>query len=447
MAENNKKGRVPPHNLDAERSVLSAILIDPDAIVKIADLISPAAFYDPANQGIYEAMQKLYDDRQPIDVVTLTDQLRKMKQLTKAGGTAAIAELSNAASTSANIVYYAKLVADAYVKRRIISLSGELTELAFDPGKELEEVMDTAEQKVYSLSSTRNSRAFIPIKDTLVESFERLDELQRSDGELRGLPTGFADLDHMLAGFQKSNLIILAARPGTGKTAFALNMAQHMCVAVKKRVGFFSLEMSREELVDRLLVAQADIDAWKLKTGKLNQQDFMKLSDAMGVLADANIFVDDTPGMSIFEMRTRARRLMTEFHIDLLIVDYLQLAQGRTKDNRVQEVAEISQGLKNIARELKIPVLGISQLNRSVESRTEKSPQLSDLRESGSIEQDADVVMFLYRKDDDVREAVTLKIAKHRNGGVGEIDLYFRGDRIKFYGMECRQESGILAAA
>jgi replicative DNA helicase len=272
-----------------------------------------------------------------------------------------------------------------------------------------------------------------------VESFERIDELQRNSGGLRGVPTGFQDLDNLLAGMQKSNLLILAARPGMGKTAFALNIAHHAAVQAKLRIGVFSLEMSREELVDRLLVSQADIDAWRLKTGRLDQQDFLKLSDAMGVLADAKIFIDDSPGLSIFEMRTRARRIMTEHHIDLLLVDYLQLAHGRTTDNRVQEVAEISQGLKNIARELKIPVLALSQLSRAVESRGERIPQLSDLRESGSIEQDADVVMFLYRKDDDVREAVNLKIAKHRNGALGDIDLYFKGDRIKFYGMETKR--------
>ncbi|MBL8031820.1 MAG: replicative DNA helicase, partial [Candidatus Doudnabacteria bacterium] len=282
-------------------------------------------------------------------------------------------------------------------------------------------------------------KAFTPIKETLAESFERLDELQRTGSDLRGLPTGFADLDRVLAGMQKSNLLILAARPGMGKTAFALNITQHVSVVAKKRVGIFSLEMSREELVDRLLVGQADIDAWKLKTGRLDNQDFLKLSDAMGVLADAQIFIDDTPGMSIFEMRTKARRLMAEHKIDMIIVDYLQLAQGRTKDNRVQEVAEISQGLKNIARELKIPILALSQLSRAVESRGEKIPQLSDLRESGSIEQDADVVLFLYRKDDDIREAANLKIAKHRNGALGDIDLYFRGDRVRFYGMESKR--------
>ncbi|MBP7700709.1 replicative DNA helicase [Candidatus Woesebacteria bacterium] len=437
----NLIGRLPPQNLEAEKSVLGSILIDSDSIVAIADILTPESFYENANQYIYAAMETLYEKRQPIDVVTLNNQIKKMKKLKEVGGTAAIAELSNLVSTSANIKHYAKLVAEAYVKRKMISLSSELSQLAFDDGKDVTDIMDLAEQRVFALSQTQNKNVFLPIKDTLVESFERLDELQKHGGELRGMPTGFADLDKVLAGFQKSNLIVLAARPGTGKTAFSLNMAQHMTVVAKKKVGFFSLEMSREELVDRLLVGQADIDAWKLKTGRLDQQDFLKLSDAMGVLADAGLYIDDTPALTIFEMRTRARRLKTEFDIDMLIVDYLQLAHGRTRDNRVTEVAEISQGLKNIARELKIPVLALSQLSRAIESRTEKTPQLSDLRESGSIEQDADVVMFLYRKDDDIREAVNLKISKHRNGGMADIDLYFRGDRVKFYGMESHRQS------
>jgi replicative DNA helicase len=440
MAIKDVSGKIPPQNLDAESSVLGAILLDSDAIVTVADIVSPESFYVPAHQHIYSAMEILYEKRQPIDVVTLTNQLKKMKKLQQVGGTAFVAELSNVVSTAANAKHYAQLVSEAFVKRRLISTSVEINEMAFDPGKDVADIMDLAEQRVFNLSQTQNKKAFLPIKDTLVESFERLDELQKHSGELRGVPTGFADLDRCLAGFQRSNLIILAARPGTGKTALALNMAQHMAVVSKKKVGFFSLEMSREELVDRLLVGQADIDAWKLKTGRLDQQDFLKLSDAMGVLADANIFIDDTPALTIFEMRTRARRLKMEHDIDMLVVDYLQLAHGRTQDNRVTEVAEISQGLKNIARELKIPVLALSQLSRAIESRAEKIPQLADLRESGSIEQDADVVMFLYRKDESIREAVNLKISKHRNGSMADIDLYFRGDRIKFYGMETQRE-------
>lgn len=419
--------------------MLGSILVDQDAIVRIAEVLNPDSFYEPSHQTIYEAMQTLYEKNSPIDAVTLTSQLKKMKELDKIGGASKIAELSGLLSTSANVVQYAAIVSEAYVKRKLIALSGELSELAFDESHEVRDLVDMAEQKVFAVAQVNATRAFIPIKATLAESFERLDELQRSGSDLRGLGTGFADLDKVLAGMQKSNLLILAARPGMGKTAFAINISQYVGVTTKKKIGFFSLEMSREELVDRLLVGQADIDAWRLKTGRLDQQDFLKLSDAMGVLADAQIFIDDTPGMSIYEMRTKARRLMAEHQIDLLIVDYLQLAQGRTKDNRVQEVAEISQGLKNIARELKIPVLALAQLSRAVESRGEKVPQLSDLRESGSIEQDADVVMFLYRKDEDIRESVNLKIAKHRNGALADVDLFFRGDRVRFYGMESRR--------
>lgn len=435
--------RVPPHDIDAEESVLGSILIDPEAIIKVGELIRPETFYDSSHQAIYEAMEILYENRKPIDAVTLTNQLKKMKQLKHAGGSARIAELSNLVSTAANVVNYAQLIVETFVKRRIITMSGELAQKAFDPGVETNELMDLAEQKVFRVSQTRTDKSFTPLKDTLVESFERLDELQRSGDDLRGVPTGFVDLDRVLAGLQKSNLLILAARPGMGKTALALNIAQYVAVSAGKKVGFFSLEMSKEELVDRLLVSQADIDAWRLKTGRLDQQDFLKLSDAMGVLADAPLFVDDTPGMSIYEMRTKARRLASEQNIDLIVMDYLQLAHGQTRDNRVQEVGEISQGLKNIARELKIPVLALSQLNRAVESRGEKAPQLSDLRESGSIEQDSDVVMFLYRDNDEVRESMKLKIAKHRNGPLGTIDLFFRGDRIKFFDMESKPATGV----
>lgn len=432
--------RVPPHDLAAEVSVLGSILIDPEAIINVAEILMADDFYEPSHQLIYDSMIALFEQRKPIDAVTLANQLKKNKKLKEAGGAGAIAKLTNEVSTSSNVVHYANLVAEASMRRSIIKTAAELGELAFDESQEARDVLDTTEQKIFAISQKQDRDAFIPIKDTLSESFERLDEMQRNPNAMRGIPTGLADLDNILAGFGKSNLLILAARPGMGKTALSLNIAQHIAVHEKKKVGIFSLEMSKEELVDRLLVSQADIDAWRLKTGRLDQQDFMKLSDAMGVLADADIFIDDKPGMTVFEMRTKARRLAMEHGLDFLVVDYLQLAHGRTRDNRVQEVAEISQGLKNVARELRIPVLALSQLSRAIESRGEKTPQLSDLRESGSIEQDADAVMFLYRKDDDIRESVNLKIAKHRHGSIGDIDLYFRGDRMKFYGLETRRQ-------
>lgn len=433
------KARIPPHDLSAEVSVLGSILIDADAIIQVAEIIKSDDFYEPSHQMIYAAMMELFEKRQPIDAVTLSNQLKKSKQLDTVGGSSTIAKLTNEVTTSSNVTHYANLVAEAAMRRNIISTAAELGELAFDESQEARDILDTTEQKIFQISQTQDRDAFVPIKDTLAESFERIDEMQRNPNSMRGIPTGLADLDGILAGFGRSNLLILAARPGMGKTALSLNIAQHIAVNEKKKVAIFSLEMSKEELVDRLLVSQADIDAWRLKTGRLDQQDFMKLSDAMGVLADTHIFIDDKPGMTIFEMRTKARRLAMEHGLDFLVVDYLQLAHGRTMDNRVQEVAEISQGLKNIARELKIPVLALSQLSRAIESRGEKTPQLSDLRESGSIEQDADAVMFLYRKDDDIRESVNLKIAKHRHGSVGDIDLYFRGDRMKFYGLETKR--------
>ncbi len=432
------KAKIPPHDLESEQSVLGAILIDDEAIIKVSDLLRSESFYDRSHQLVFESMMQLYEQREAIDAVTLANQLKKNKSLTKVGGSSEIGRLSNVVSTAANVESYAKAVKEYYIKRQLITLSGKMGEMAFDSGKSAQDVLDEAESKIFNVSQNYTAQDFIPIKDTLVESFERLDELQKNQGELRGVPTGFQDLDNLLAGMQRSNLLILAARPGMGKTALALNITQNMSVKYKKKVGFFSLEMSKEELVDRLLVSQADIDAWKLKTGRLNQQDFLRISDAMGVLAEAPLFIDDTPGMSVYDMRTKARRLMSEHEIDLIVVDYLQLAHGRTMDNRVQEVAEISQGLKNIARELRIPVLSLSQLSRAIENRGEKKPQLSDLRESGAIEQDADVVMFLYRKDDDIREQVSLRVSKHRNGPLGEVELYFRGDRIKFFGMESR---------
>ena len=431
--------RLPPHDLAAEESVLAAVLINKDAMIEVSELLIADTFYSAAHRAIYQSMLELFDQRQPIDVITLKNQLKKHKKLNQAGGVSGITKLSNLLSTSANAKHYAQVIREKYIKRELIALSADIGKLAFDDSQEVANILDQAEKSVLEIAQTHAQKDFLPLKQTLVESFDRLDELQKSGGELRGMPSGFADLDRMLAGFQKSNLIILAARPGAGKTAMAVNIAQYLSTVAKKKVGFFSLEMSREELVDRLLTAQADIDAWKLKTGRLSQEDFGRLSDAMGVLAEAGLFIDDTPGLSIFEIRTKARRLMMEQNIDLLIVDYLQLAHGTIRDNRVQEVGEISQGLKNLARELKIPVLALAQLSRAVEQRGEKAPQLSDLRESGSIEQDADVVMFLYRQDDENREAVTLKIAKHRNGGLGNIDLFFRGDRVRFYGLEAKR--------
>lgn len=434
--------KVPPHDLIAEQSVLGAILIDKDALIDVAEFLRPEHFYQDNNVAIYASMVSLFEEHEPIDVVSVSAQLKKQGKLKEAGGTTYLNDLLNAVPTSAHAERYGRIVLENYTKRQLVALGAKVTELAFKDEGSAQQILDSAEQQIFAISQASTKRDFIVIKDALASSFDRLDELHKRAGGLRGVPTGFNDLDFRLAGMQDANLLILAARPGTGKTAMVLNIAQYVGVKQKIPVGIFSLEMSKEELVDRLLVAQADIDAWKLKTGKLSDDDFTRLSEAMGELAEAPIFIDDTPGLNILEMRTKARRLQVEQGIKLIIVDYLQLADsGRHFDNRVQEVSIISQNLKNLARELRVPVLACSQLSRAVEARGTKIPELSDLRESGSIEQDADVVMFLYRQESDQNAwgdqiPTKLRIAKHRNGPLGEIDLMFRGDRIRFYGVE-----------
>lgn len=429
--------RLPPHSEEVEACILGAILIDKDAIISVAEFLRPEHFYNGNHGLIYEALLSLYEERQPIDLITLREKLKKAKALTKVGGSSYLTELVNRVPTAAHIEKYGQIVKDCFTKRELISASARVAELSFDEGQEASQVLDAAEQLIFSLSQKHLKQSFLPVKEALAESFDRLDELHKKPGGLRGIPTGFKDLDDTLAGMQASNLLILAARPGLGKTALALQICQHVAVKEKLPVGFFSLEMSKEELVDRLLVFQADIDAWRLKTGRLSAEDFTKLSQAMGELAEAPLFIDDTPALSILEMRTKARRLMVEQGLSLLVVDYLQLMGSvRHFENRVQEVSEISQGLKNLARELKVPVLAISQLSRAVEQRGRKKPQLADLRESGSIEQDADVVMFLWREDEEDLENVELEISKHRNGPLRRIKLRFRGDRIKFYGVK-----------
>ena len=437
MADNNQV-RVPPHSKEAEESVLGALLLDKDAVIAVAEFLLPDDFYDDRNKDIYEAILSLYEDRTPVDVLTVTEKLKKQKDLKKVGGVTYLTDIANKVPTAAHVEHYGRIVKDLSIKRALMRAASRLVEFSMDDAMSSADLMDKAESEVFSLSQKNVKKAFVSVRDTLAESFDRLDELHKQEGGLRGVATGFTDLDNATAGFQKSNLIILAARPGVGKTSLALNIAQHATVKNGKKVGFFALEMSKEEMVDRLLVNEADIDAWRLKTGKLTEEDFTKLSNAMGVLAETELYIDDTPALSILEMRTKARRLQVEHGLDMVIVDYLQLARSRNLENRVQEVSEISQGLKNLARELKIPVLALSQLSRSVESRNVKKPQLSDLRESGSIEQDADVVMFLWKEDDENNENFLLDIAKHRNGALHSIPLFFKGDRIKFFSRDTK---------
>lgn len=432
--------KTPPIDIQAERSVLGSVLIDPTAINLVSSVLRPEFFYQPEHQKIYDSMLTLFEKQKPIDIITLKNELKKNKELTSVGGTQYLSQLIEEVPTSAYVEHYAQIVIEKYIRRKIISISSRLVQKAFEEEDDVKNLLDTAETEIFSLAQQNVHRDFLPIKDILTENFERLEKFLKSGEEYRGVQTGFKDLDKKLGGIQKANLIILAARPGLGKTSFALNIALNAALKEKKSIGFFSLEMSKEELVDRLLASHADVDSWKIKTGKSSDEEYTKIVTAMGELSDLKIYIDDTPGISIIEMRTKARKLMFEKGLDLIIVDYLQLADaGRRFDSRVQEVSFISQGLKNLARELQIPVLALSQLSRAVEQRGNKKPQLSDLRESGSIEQDADVVLFLYNEEDSDdlieqnKRKVKLSIAKHRNGPIGEIDLMFKADRVKFY--------------
>lgn len=430
-----KNLRLPPASKEAEISLLGAILIDNDALVEVSEFLRPEHFYGENLAKIFEAMLKLYEERLPIDIVTVAEKLKESRMLTKVGGRAFLTKLAAEVPTAANAESYGRIIKALSARRELISAAARITEKAFDESLPSDQLLDTAEQEIFSLSQRHLKNIPLSLRQVLTASFDRLDELQKLGSGLRGIPTGFVQLDRMLAGMQDSNLLILAARPGVGKTAFSLNIARHVAVEEKLPTVVFSLEMSKEELVDRLLVRQGLIDAWKLKTGQLSDSDFSSLSEAMGVLAEAPLFIDDTPGMTVAEVRAKARRLQVDKGIRFIIVDYLQLMHGQTRDNRVQEVSEISQGLKNLARELKVPVLAAAQLSRAMEQRGGR-PRLSDLRESGSIEQDSDVVMFLHREDEDVREMVTCSIEKHRNGPVGSFQLYFNGKQVSFFDVE-----------
>ena len=428
--------KIPPHNLDAERSLLGALLIDKDAVVKVVGFLKPEHFYRDAHGVILDAVLSLYGKAEPADLITVTSALKKKKKLKDVGGASYLAELTEAVPTSSHVEHYGKMVYDNAVKRELISVSSRIIEDGFSEGLSLEELLDKAESSLFSVSQTRERSVFSHIKGDLEKAFDRVDELHKDPDIFQGIPTGFKSLDERFAVLQKSNMVVLAGRPSLGKTSLALNIAQYAAVKKNIPVGIFSLETSKNQLVHRLLSAEGDIDAWKLNRGKLEDEDLKKLGEALGVLAEAPIFVDDTPALSVMEMRTRARRLQMEHEIQLLIVDYLQLARGRNLENRVQEVSEISRSLKNLAKELDIPILALSQLSRAVESRGEARPQLSDLRESGSIEQDADVVAFLYRDDPDDRDNIKFFVAKHRNGPTGEVPLRFVGERTRFYETE-----------
>ncbi len=440
-------GKVPPQNLDAEKSLLGAVLIDEETLADISEHVTPKDFYDKRHATIFGGMRRLYEKHKPVDLLTLTDELKKKDELEAIGGSAYLTELTNYVPSAAHAESYAEIVSQKAVRRRLIKASAEISEMGFNEETTTQELLQQAESELFGVSDQSLKQDLVSIEEILTDSFDRMEELHRNKGALRGVRTGWRDLDNMTAGLQRSDLIILAARPAMGKTTLVTNLAYNVATVAKQSVLFFSLEMSKEQLVDRMLADASGVDAWNIRTGNLSDDDFSKLSEAMGEMAEAPIYLDDTPGLSVLEMRTKARRAAHDAPLGLIIIDYLQLMQGSGKDNgnRVQEVSEISRGLKLIARELNVPVIALSQLSRSVESRSPQIPQLADLRESGSIEQDADIVMFIYREayynPETERENITdLIIAKHRNGPVGKVELYFHPERLRFMSLDKRHD-------
>jgi len=436
--------KVPPQNIEAEQSVLGAILLDKDALMKVADFLRADDFYREDHQEIYKAILDLYEKRKPIDVLTLTDLLEKEKKLRTVGGVSYLTTLVNSVPTAANVTTYAQIVQQKATLRRLISAASKIAELGYDEMTEMETILDKAESALFSVSQKYVKQYFTPIKDVLADSFDRIDKLHKEKGVLRGVPTGYKDLDNLLAGLQNSDLIILAARPSIGKSSLALNFVDHIAGEKKIPVGIFSLEMAKEQVIDRFLCMRGSVDSWKLRTGNLDDDDFGKLNYAMGALSEAPIYIDDSPILNVMEIRTKARRLQADFGLGMIVIDYMQLLSGTEShysDSRVQEVSEISRNLKSLARELNVPVLALSQLSRAVEHRDNKRPILADLRESGSIEQDADVVMFIYRedyydKDTDNPNVAEILIRKHRNGPTGDISLFWKPEYMKFVTME-----------
>ena len=435
--------RLPPQNIEAEQSVLGSILIDRDAIVRVAGFLQAEDFYREAHRTVYQAAVDLFERREPADLVLLCDELERRGRLEQVGGAAYLTSLINLVPTAVNVEYYGHVVERTAILRRLITAGGQIAGVAYDLQHDAEQAVDKAEQILFALTQRRRAREFIPISEVLEGYFDQIDYIHQHRGQTFGVPTGFTRLDELTGGLQRSDLIVLAARPGMGKSSFAFNIAMHAALKNNIPVGIFSLEMSKDQVVQRLICSQAEIDSHRLRTGFIEESEWAKIAQAIGELSEAPIYIDDTPGISVMELRTKARRLQAEHDLGFVIVDYLQLMQGRRTENRVQEVSDISRSLKELARELNIPVLAASQLNRSVEQRPNNRPQLSDLRESGSIEQDADIVMFIYREE--VRDPETARkgladiiVAKHRNGPTADIELAYIARQTSFKNLETR---------
>ncbi len=432
--------RMPPASVEAEQAVLGAMLLKPDAVTTAAEELTADDFYRETHRLIFEAMMDLKERTEPIDLVTLTEQLKKADKLTKIGGIPALSLIANSVPTAANVQYHARIVREKAQLRSLIHAATEIAGAAYEDAEDVEDIMDSAEKRILEVASGKRSKDFVPLQDILLHTLEQIEARYSNKGSITGLPTGFTELDHLTAGLQKSDLILVAARPSMGKTAFTLNIAAHVVLRAKEPVAFFSLEMSKEQLVQRLICSEGRIDSQRLRVGELEDKEWGDLIDTANRLSAAPLYIDDTPGITVMELRSKARRLKAEQGLSLIIIDYLQLMQGRTSksgDNRQQEISEISRSLKALARELNVPVVALSQLSRSVESRQIKRPMLSDLRESGSLEQDADIVMFLYREDyydpeTENKNITEVIIAKHRNGPVDTVELTFLKQFTKF---------------
>lgn len=434
--------RIPPHNIEAEQSVLGAMLLDKEAVASATEVLHKDDFYAEAHKELFDAMVSLYEMGQPVDLVTVTEQLRKRNTLEAIGGLNYVTMLSTAVPTTANVDYYIRIVEEKAILRRLIQACSLITKDSYEAAKSVEDIVDEAEKSIFDISQKRHHSGFVPISQALMEAFDHIEELYKNKGHITGVPTGFVDLDYKTAGLQPSDLILIAARPSMGKTAFALNIAQYAAVKAKVPTAIFSLEMSKEQLVNRLLCAEANVDSHKLRTGNLDDEDWPRLAAALAPLSEAPLYIDDTPAISALELRSKARRLKIEKGLGLIVIDYLQLMQGRQNaESRQQEISEISRSLKALARELNVPVVALSQLSRAPEIRADHRPILSDLRESGAMEQDADVVAFLYRDeyynpDTDKKNIAEVIIAKQRNGPTGVVELVWLGQFTKFANLE-----------
>ena len=438
-------GKVPPHDIEAEQAVLGSMLTDRDAVISAIEVLKEQDFYRSDNRSIYEAIINLYNKAEPIDIITVKAELESLGKFEQVGGLAYLASLPDKVPTTANAMKYIKIVEEKSTLRSLIKTANEIIELGYDPTEDVEDIMENAEKKIFNIMQNNDKQSYSPIKDILVDSFTQLEELYNRKQHITGVPSGFTELDYKTAGFHGSDLVLIAARPAMGKSAFALNIATNAAVRANVPVVIFSLEMSKEQMVNRILCSEAMVDSNKVRTGKLEEDDWTKLAGSIGPLSDAEIYIDDTPGISVTEIRAKCRKLKIEKNIGMVVIDYLQLVQGSNRRNgsREQEISEISRSLKILAKELNVPVIALSQLSRAVEQRPEHRPMLSDLRESGAIEQDADIVMFLYRddyynKDSEKKDIAEVIIAKHRGGSLGTVELLWLGSYTKFVNLEKR---------